>query len=208
MSIKNDVLGFPLYHGTTSLFLDSINELGLGGENICEKYGVIEMFTQIVDAFEKQHIDSEWWSYECFICEKMVGGKVTNGGFNFRYGGVYLTPSLETANMYAQSNKYGSELVSYFVRSYEELFKHRPILADQIFPLNHPLRDVMAIDAIPVILKISGITKDGLTTEQGEPIDGQLELMSQCPQFMWQQFNFESLKPITSCNFTVLDKNG
>jgi len=208
MGINNEVLGFPLYHGTTSIFLDSINELGLGGENICEKYQISEMFTQIVEALKKQNMDSEWWICEGYICEKMIGGTVTNGGFNFRYGGVYLTPSLETAKMYAQSNKYGSELVSYFLRSYEELFEHNPALADHIFPSNHPLRDVIALDAAPVVLEISGITKDGLTTEQGEPIEAQLELMSKLPEALWQQFNFESRKLITSNNFKVLERNG
>lgn len=208
MDLNKKVLGFPLYHGTSSLFLDSITELGLGGQNICEKYRIIEIFTQVVDVFKKKHMNTDWWVMEGFICEKMIGSEVTNGGFNFRYGGVYLTPSLETAQRYSKSNKYGSELVSYFIRSYEELYKHDSSLADKIFPLNHPLREVIVSGATPVVLEINGLSKNDLTTEQGEPIDAQLKLMDEVPKAIWQQFNFECLNIIPSRNIKLLELNG
>ena len=208
MDLNKKTLGFLLYHGTSSLFLDSITEFGLGGQNVCEKYRIIEMFTQVVDVFKKKDMNSDWWAMEGFICEKMIGGEVTNGGFNFRYGGVYLTPSLETAQRYSQSNKYGSELVSYFIRSYEELYKHAPSLAYQIFPLNHPLRELIASGSQPVVLEINGLNKNDLTTEQGEPIDAQLKLMNEMPKAIWQQFNFECLNTIPSKNIKLLELNG
>ncbi len=208
MDLNKKVLSFPLYHGTSTLFLDSITEFGLGGQNICEKYQVIEMFTQVVDVFKKKDINSDWWVMEGYICEKMTSGEVTNGGFNFRYGGVYLTPSLETAKRYSQSNKYGSELVSYFIRSYEELYKHDSSLADQIFPLNHPLHELIASGAQPVVLEINDLSINDLTTEQGNPIDSQLKLMNEMPKAIWQQFNFECLEIIPSKNIKLLELNG
>ncbi len=207
MSVDKEELGFSLYHGTSSLFLDSIYESGLGGENISEKYQINEMFSQIVDAFNNHYMDAEWWVCEGFLCEKMVRGDVTNGDFNFRYGGVYLTPSFETAKNYAISNKYGSELVSYCIRAYEELFKRNPILANKIFPSNHPLRELAVLMGTPVVLEIVDITKDGLVTEQGAPIKEQLQLMSQLPEEIWQQFNFESTKTIAFEYIKVISLN-
>ena len=204
MGLNKKVLSFPLYHGTSSLFIDSIIEFGLGGQNICEKYRIVEMFSQVVAAFKKKQMSSDWWVMEGFICEKMIGSEITNGGFNFRYGGVYLTPSLETAKRYSQSNKYGSELISYFIRSYEELYKHDSSLADQIFPLNHPLREVMVSGAQPIVLEVNGLSENDLTTEQGEPIDAQLKLMNEMPKAIWQQFNFECLNTVSSKNIKLL----
>lgn len=162
------------------------------------------MFSQVVAAFKKKQMSSDWWIMEGFICEKMIGSEITNGGFNFRYGGVYLTPSLETAQRYSQSNKYGSELISYFIRSYEELYKHDSSLADQIFPLNNPLREVMVSGAQPIVLEVNGLSENDLTTEQGEPIDAQLKLMNEMPKAIWQQFNFECLNTISSKNIKLL----
>ncbi|TOF02350.1 hypothetical protein CGJ31_23350 [Vibrio parahaemolyticus] len=208
MSVYKEELGFPLFHGTSSIFLDSINQSGLGGENVSKKFEINAMFSQVVDAFNSKYKDCNWWVGEGFICEKMVRQEVTNGGFNFRYGGVYLTPSLKTAKNYATSNKYGSELISYFIRSYEELFKLDPMLADKIFPIAHPLRQLIALNPVPVVLEVVGITKDCLVTEQGMPIEEQLELMRQFPEELWQQFNFESTKPIFWENIKQIDLNG
>lgn len=207
MSVDKEELGISLFHGTSSIFLNSINQSGLGGENVSEKYEINGMFSQVMDIFNSKYRDCDWWVYTGFICEKMVRQEVTKGGFNFRYGGVYLTPSFKTAKNYATSNKYGSELISYFIRSYEELFKLDPILADQIFPIAHPLRELIALDPVPVVLKIVGITKNYLVTEQGKPIEEQLEQMKQVPEIIWQQFNFESTRPITLEHIELIHLN-
>lgn len=204
MSVNKEELGFTLFHGTSSVFMDSISQSGLGGENVIEKYKIKEMFSQVADAFNSKYKETDWWVCEGFICEKMVRQEITNGGFNFRHGGVYLTPSFVTAKKYATSNKYGSELISYFIRGYEELFRLDPKLADHIFPINHPLRDLIALDAEPLVFEIIGMTKDDLVTEQGESIENQLELMSRTPKEIWQQLNFESTKPITLDNIKVI----
>ncbi|GAB2945054.1 hypothetical protein [Aquaspirillum soli] len=206
MSLDKEKLGFSLFHGTSSIFLDSINQSGLGGENISKKYEINAMFSQVVDAFNSKYSDCNWWVSESPICEAIIRSRVTNGGFNFRYGGVYLTPSLERAESYAKSNKYGSEIISYFIRSYEELFKLNPILADQIFPIVHPLRELIALDPVPVVLEIVDITKDCLVTECGDSIEEQLEQLKQYPEIM-ECFNFESIKPIAWDNIKIVRRN-
>lgn len=193
-----------MYHGTSSIFLDSIMKKGLGGQNIGDTYQPLKMFAQIVKIFQSKYSDQEWWSKNHYFMEKMVSNDVTRGGFNFRYGGIYLTPCLQTAAKYANSNKYGSELISYFIKAYDALFKFEPEKAEEIFPLNHPLRDVISVVAKPIILEILNVSKDNLTTEQGKPIEEQLDLMKTCPKELWQQLNFESSCVIPPEQLTVL----
>lgn len=203
-----NTIEFPLYHGTSSIFLDSIMKKGLGGQNIGDTYQPLKMFTQIVKIFQSKYRDQEWWLRNHYSIEKIVSNDVTRGNFNFRYGGVYLTPSLETATRYAKSNKYGSELISYFMKAYDELFKHEPTKAEEIFPLNHPLREVVSKISKPIVLEVLNVSKDNLTTEQGKPIEEQLDLMKTCSKVLWQQLNFESSYVIPPDQLKVISFNG
>ena len=86
----------------------------------------------------------------------IVDQRVTSGGFNFRYGSTYLSPSKTTAVRYALSNRFGSELLSTtfcmfeklktydlhraheIIKKYPELLKlhempHQPLLTVQSF---------------------------------------------------------------------------
>jgi hypothetical protein len=47
-----------------------------------------------------------------------------------------------------------------------------------------------------------------LTQAFGEPIEEQLDLMKQVPEVIWQQFNFESTKPIAWENIKLISLNG
>ena len=213
MNENGEILNFPLYHGTSSIFLDSIQKSGLGSINIIKKYQVMDMFSVLVIAFQKNYDDLEWWQLYGHFCEKMVSNSVTKGGFNYRYGGIYLSPSLQTTKRYACSNPYGSELITYFKYTYEELYKINPKLAEGIFPLHHPLRAILAKTGTLVVLEINNIPKEHLTTEQGEPIDDQLECMYDLQKnlsdvetdIIWQQYNFESKYVIEPNNLRVLE---
>ncbi len=199
---------FPLYHGTSSIFLDSIMKKGLGGVDIGETYKTLEMFTQIVKVLQSYQSNQERSFSNSYTVKKMVSNDVTNGNLNFSYGGTYLTPCLQTASRYANSNKYGSELVSYFIKSYEELLKYDPKKAEQIFPLNHPLRQVISANAEPVIFEVDNVLTENLITEQGELIEEQLELMIKGPKELWQQLNFKSNCVISPSQLKVVEING
>lgn len=204
MNKDNEKLDIDLFHGTSSIFIDSIAEFGLGGQDISKKYHLRETFEELIGFFKKHDSDSLWWAREGFICEKMMEGSVSNSGFNFRYGGVYLTPSIETAKRYATSNKYGSELASYCIAAYEEVKKINPEIAKIIISKNSFIHDLINSKGSPVVLKINGVTKENLTTEQGNSIDAQLIKMRNSPQIIWQQFNFECKSIIPWSNIEVL----
>ncbi|MDP3534587.1 MAG: hypothetical protein Q8S08_04245, partial [Halomonas sp.] len=121
------------------------------------------------------------------------------GGFNFRYGSTYLTPSKLTAYNYANSNFLGSELLTTIYKMYTELASINPAKAKLIIPSDHPLLSVFYAAHSPVIIVLEGLKADRLKTEQGESIEKQLREMnlrqSSSGEFdierVWQQFNFE-----------------
>lgn len=207
MNKDNEKIEFDLFHGTSSIFIDSIAEFGLGGQNIAEKYQLRKTFEELIGFFKKNDFYSLWWEREGFICEKMLEGSVSNSGFNFRYGGVYLTPSIETAKRYATSNKYGSELASYCIAAYEELKKINPQIAKSIISKNYSFHDLISSTGSPIVLKINDVSKENLTTEQGGSIDAQLIKMKNSPSIIWQQFNFECKSIISWSNIEVLSLN-
>ncbi|MCE7596258.1 hypothetical protein, partial [Vibrio fluvialis] len=102
-------------------------------------------------------------------------------------------------------NKYGSELISYFILAYEELSRYNQELANIIYPKDHPLRKLLNIEGKPIVIEILEIQSENLVTEQGDSIQEQLCLMQQYPQEMWQQNNFESTKTINSSNIKIIN---
>lgn len=201
---NSEKIDFPLFHGTSSIFIDSIKNFGLGGQDIAEKYQVKKKFEELINFFKNTDFNSLWWEREGFICEKMIEGSVSNSGFNFRYGGIYLTPSIETARSYANSNKYGSELLSYCIAAYKELEKINHKIATEIIPTTDSLHNLMKLNGSPVVLKVTEIPKENLATEQGTSIDTQLIKMKNSPPIFWQQFNFECNSAIPWSNIEVL----
>ncbi|MAQ95723.1 MAG: hypothetical protein CMM84_19625 [Rhodothermaceae bacterium] len=104
----------PLYHGTSSLFLPSIIEHGLGGRNPVGEYRAHDALRLALSVCDVHLVDDEEWVYLVRpTAVRMLGGEVTAGGFNFRHGAPYLSPSRRSATSYATSNKYGSEIISY-----------------------------------------------------------------------------------------------
>ena len=99
---------FPLYHGTSSIFLSSILETGLGGKNIVKELKVQdlakEMLPFVIENFGKNEpilkITSEIESF------KRMAQDIESD--SFQYGEVYATASLSLAYDYATSSLWGS----------------------------------------------------------------------------------------------------
>ncbi|MDQ6598091.1 hypothetical protein [Bacillus salipaludis] len=147
--IKDGRLMIPLYHGTSTLFLDDILTNGLGAASPIEKYGIMETLEKLVN------IGNEYIEY----LPKREQGQLkyfTPTGkqsvAHFRYGGVFLSPSKITAIKYSR-NEYGSELISKTVRLYHFLKKYSvPVVLDNDF-LSH----IINCSYQPVVIIASGI---------------------------------------------------
>src|ERR1700675_2209132 len=82
------MLPFPLYHGTNTIWRESIGDNGLGGKNIVEELGVVEFLQTAVICLDSLQLCG--WPDR--ILAEQVGLRamalqhVTDGGFNFRHG--------------------------------------------------------------------------------------------------------------------------
>lgn len=191
-------LEIPLYHGTSSYFLSQIKEHGLGG---CRDQKIFDekVLSNLANALDNNQNATEWWEFNSYIVRAMIDQRVTGGGFNFRYGNTYLTPSTSTAYRYATSNCLGSEFLTTIYQAYMALATINPGEAERILPKCHCLWSVFQAKHIPTIITLKSVTAEELRTEKGEPIDEQLKSMvSMCnaipdrePELLLQQFNFE-----------------
>lgn len=193
---QDGYLTFPLYHGTSTLYRDSIKKHGLGGlrDTTLFDFGLLEQFAILLDAPKNK---TDWWQMNDFVVKAMIEQGVSGGGFNFRYGGLYLSSSRQTAQMYARSPK-GSELISHIFLAYEALKSVNPDEADRLLPREHPLTKLFEQPSRPMLITINKIKAYGLTTEHGNSIDQQLaemkaareETEAHLMEVSWQQRNF------------------
>lgn len=200
---ENGLLEIPLYHGTSSHYLDSIKKFGLGGvrdEMLFDKRVLSALADRLSDPSNK----TEWWELNSIFVEPMLEQRITGGGFNFRYGGTYLTPSRFTASRYATSNRMGSEYISTIHQAFAALASVNATAANEIIPPGHGLRNIFDAEHSPVVISVRGLSAEMLRTENGESIERQLVNMNNMknavvgvdPEVLWQQFNFEISGPI------------
>lgn len=206
-------LTIPLYHGTSSIFMESIISNGLGAPGYNTHYS-IDLFKKICDAHNNSHWQSIWWRNNSYTWESMLEQKVSKS-VNFRYGGTYLSPSQENAAGYAKNNPYGSELLSSIIEALHELesFDHDQAL--HLVPKEHWIRNIMTHKHQPILLTINNMKVSDLSTEKAqstlELIEHMEDMLIKCPNMptdlIWSQNNFHCEKPIaiTSHNITFLD---
>ena len=199
--IVDGKLTIPLYHGTSDLFLGSIKEFGLGGRNLIQELCVIELLRQLVAICQTSLPNQEEWLVRMDDAERITRQVVTAGGFNFRHGSAYLTPSLFTAANYATSSEYGSEALGHFIMLWNRLRESHIELPPQISDGALPIIDFADRPKVPVLVKLVGVPARILAAENGR---------SACDVFRWieqfmqdkfftgycQQANFEVLDPI------------
>lgn len=210
---QDGYLTFPLFHGTSTLYRASIEQNGLGALRDASlfDFGVLEQLAVLLDEPRNR---TDWWQVNDYAVKAIIAQCVSAGGMNFRYDGVYLSSSRQTANLYARNSK-GSELVTHIFMAYEALKAVNPDAASQILPCDHPLTGLFAQPTSPMLITISRIKAHTLTTEQGDHIDEQLAAMKALREKMgvhltdvlWQQRNFVfhgTLAP-QNISFEILD---
>lgn len=199
--VSDGKLSIPLFHGTSSLFLDSIMRHGLGGENPVVELGIIEKLSRAIQLADKHLCDMpEWKSYD-WVFRKIVNQESSNRA-NFRHGATYMTPSEFTARNYATSNKYGSECLDHLRKLLELL---GPFAAELTVELDSSLERFNVVDMVPILIEVDGIEVGALRTEDGRDPAEQLNLMQSFMDnhgtnsaIIFQQMNFELMRPISS----------
>lgn len=170
--VINGVLRLPLYHGTSTLWMDSIRKNGLGGS-----MPRLEEARALLESINK-HIPPE---RKDMTLEMMVNQE--QGAMNWQHGQVYFSLAFEDAKSYALSNSLGSEILSECVKSAEE-FDLLSLLPQWLCELrDKPKRSI--------VLKIGGVPIDWLELErrqEGEVVD-KLEELEQDRLLMHRDFN-------------------
>lgn len=206
--IENGRLLIPLHHRTSTLFLDDILAMGLGADSPVKKYRIMETLEKLVH--KGYEYSEQLPRYENALLKE--GTMIINQtGANYRYGGVFLTPSLFMAVRYSASNNYGSELIYKTLRLFHLLKENSvPVELDNDF-----LSQIIDQTYQPVILVTTDIPLSWLQAESSkESVEGNIKWMKEIIEKfgpnkldeMTQQTNFELLqdKVISPENLTVI----
>ena len=158
--VKDGRLTVPLFHGTSSLFYDSILSTGLGGRDIVQDMGIRRAAQLLLD-LSHTHRDDEDWLSDIDACKRIAADPSKDQlserpiGFNFRYGGTYLSASSQTGARYALLYSAGGEALVYTLKLYQRVLAVMPGLAthDQFASLI----SFVARPARPLLVEASGV---------------------------------------------------
>ena len=164
----------PLFHGTSTLFLDEIIEHGLGGWNPIREWRVLE-FAREIRPLVAAHIATEHeWMVKAHAFGLMADQ--VNSGLNYQHGDTYLSPSRSQAIGYTISKGWGSELLSYSLDFLGELVRRKvPGVCDELFRRWPQIFRLLDVKAAPLLVEIRDLAEDDLAMERGGSADGALE---------------------------------
>ena len=194
-----DEVPFPVYHGTSTIFLPSIFEAGLGGRNPVAECRGVQCLDRLVNIADVAFQNSDEWSVDRIGLDLMRRQTITGANMNFRHGGAYVTPAETTAVGYALSNEVGSELLSECIKLYRRIATQ---VASEVLTLRDEFRQVFDLSlgiGKPVLIRIIDLPRASIQTEQAGdanvPIDELLNLEPGIRAIAAQQSNFELLLP-------------
>lgn len=195
------MLTAPLYHGTSSIFLDSIRRHGLGGHDPVAEWNAVSCLDALRNLACSHLARSDWWLVASVSIEQMCLQSVTSGGFNFRHGTTYLSPSELTAVRYALTNRYGSELLSTCAELYQRL---EPAalnpLQQAVDPYPWLPKLLQGPPPTPILVRAERVPLALIRPEGNRSMAETLSFIEKCRELgeaCLQQFNFQLREPLT-----------
>jgi hypothetical protein len=178
--VQNGRLTVPLFHGTSSLYHESIQSFGLGGRDAVTDMGIRDA-ARFLLAYCDPYRQQEDWLLPVSGCENVAADpandRLSNGWcFNFRYGGTYVSASSETASVYASGQGVkGGEALNEVLNLAKLLSVHIPSIYDS----NHLARLIRfsQTPAKPMVVEARDVDVTSLRAEQGGSIFEILERM-------------------------------
>ena len=158
----------PLFHGTSTLFIDSIREFGLGGKNIIHDANVLEFAKKIYPLIRDnlQH-DNKFSVFSDMVNQTPL----------YQHGQAYVSLSYNYCTTFAEQRKFGSELITYSLNYYEELLERKLISLDLLEKYPY-LKQIRGLNPQKVIVKIKDIFfEDMLYVDGNELTENDLELI-------------------------------
>jgi hypothetical protein len=158
------------YHGTNTVFINSIEKHGLGGYDIVKESQGIELLYHLNDIAEtrvtKEYMDAGRGMLRIAVCGILL--QTPDDYINWQHGDVYITPNLNRALAYTINNRFGSELFThiYLVNNFlTQLEIHE---AKEIIN-NYPIvKEIISKKGDPIVIEITNLDESSLLTEGGE----------------------------------------
>ncbi len=193
-------LPFPLYHGTSTLFTDSIKANGLGGNDIIKELRVLNFLSELETLADTTLTNNENWIYS----PKYSISQITSQKTGFQHGQVYLSPSRHTAGRYSQRT-FGSEAISSVFEVVDILRSNNIQISNDLLNRFQAIMHLETVEKKPILYEISDLPVDYLLMgEKGEDVNIQIDkVMKIIEKYGFdgilghaQQINFRLAKPI------------
>lgn len=201
-------LTVDLFHGTSTLFLNSIIQYGLGGINPISKWKVLELSKEVYNLSEQHLKETNLFKLSSIPFKKMVE-QSSSGTFNFQHGETYLSPSKTTAARYAINKEYGSELLTYTIDFLKELLNNDIQYVKNDLCISYSkIFGLINARPSPIIIQAKNVKATSLLNEHGnDPKPNFDEMKNEIMtggnenfDLTMQQTNFRLIAPIETCN--------
>jgi hypothetical protein len=155
-----------LYHGTGSIFLDSIKKHGLGGKNIIEELNVINALNSLIQLCSR-HVPEEYNDLNKWNSYGAIANQTNSGFMNFQHGNVYLTPSFSRAVGYATEYELASEAITHTNRLLKLIQDNNVPISPSFIKKYDGLFALFDKKSNPIIIEVSISNFEELVTESG-----------------------------------------
>lgn len=204
--VKNGLFQIPLYHGTSTLFVDSINKFGLGGVNLIQQLRGNEFLKTLQIVADRAFRNDVEWQTSRFAVQWIADQISFGDSGNFQHGETYLTPSRNSAISYALTNRFGSELITQAYRVYGFIKERGPELLEEQQLNQHPVTSLFESDAQPILIVAKNVPVVNVISEGGEPPDRTIkQLQDWCNHFDLKDcvinLNFRLREPLSPALF-------
>ena len=204
----NGQMLISLYHGTSKIFLDLIQESGLGAKDPNIMFKSHELLTEMFNLEGWNWSDDPELSVMALPIRSIVDQSVSGGGFNFRHGNTYLTPSKLTAIRYALTNRLGSELLSTTISLFDRLKVRDEGKACEVASKYPIISGLLSLEHQPLLVEALQVPIRGLRSEQGDAPEVVIEQINKFTDgidpklfhVVCQQCNFELIHPLPADN--------
>jgi hypothetical protein len=155
--ITPGIVPFPLYHGSSSHYLDAFRR-GAAPAGWPHKDSAITLFRNVWNALRLLGVEPD--GYIQYMLDQ-VGGHS-----NWQHGDLYVTPSRHSAVRYAGANaSYGGELLTECKNALDLLAKSDPRRMTSLLSDTELIADFLNGNGTPILIEITNVCVDDLMPE-------------------------------------------
>ncbi len=176
MADSASVIAFPLYHGTSSLFLSDFKP-GTTPQLWPHKESALNFLKKAwnrLSEIRDRATGKIEWDTPLEVMSLYIGNTIeqASGASNWQHGDLYLAANKQAAVTYARGGaRHGGELLTMCREVIDALSKVDCHYADQLIRSTESLdKFLRGTDLPPILVEFTGIRVCDLSTESGEPV--------------------------------------